>query len=225
MKRTAKGLAVIVVLFFALYSCTHSPYVMPETLRTYDPNICFERDILPIFVSNCAKSGCHDAQRHASGYELDSYDNIVKKGIIPGNSAASKIWESVTIGKGEGGIMPQHAPRLTTTQLDLLKRWIAAGAVNGGACTATCDTENFTYSGAIKPMMESYCVGCHNTSTSLGGALNDYNSVKTASVSGNLIANITHKAGYNPMPPTSLQMSDCQVTQIKKWVAAGAPNN
>src|ERR1017187_4160253 len=86
------------IIFFgagtiAINSCVHAPYVLPANLRTNDPNICFERDILPIFISNCTKSGCHNAQSHVGGYVLDNYQNIVSKGIVPGNYAASKLYE------------------------------------------------------------------------------------------------------------------------------------
>ena len=206
-------------------SCVHPPYVMPETQRASDPGICFERDVLPIFVSNCAKSGCHDAQSREKGYVLDSYQNIMKKGIVPGNVAASKIWESVAISTGEEDKMPKEAPALTAAQLDIIKRWIAAGAVDSGACSSPCDSNNFTYSGAIQPMMQLYCVGCHNSASAAGGALTDYASVKNAAVNGRLIGNISHQSGYNAMPPTGIQLSDCQVAQVKKWVDAGALNN
>ena len=227
-----KKIKILVALFLLLWvammsvnSCVHAPYVLPESLRTNDPYICFERDILPIFISNCAKSGCHDARSNRSGYTLDSYSSIVRKGIVPGNSAASNLYASITIGKGEGGLMPKDAAALTWKQIDLIKRWIVAGAVDSGACTSTCDTANFTYSGAISPMMQLYCVGCHNAASAQGGSLTDYNSVKDAAVSGRLIGDIAHQTGYNAMPQTGLQLSDCQVTQVKKWVAAGALNN
>ncbi len=204
-------------------SCVHAPYVLPENKRTNDPSICFESDILPIFISNCAKSGCHDAHSGEKGYVLDNYQNIVRKGIVPGNIAASKIWESVAISKNEDK-MPQGAPGLNAVQLDLLRRWIVAGAVDGGACTVTCDSNNYTFSGAIKPMIDGYCVGCHNSAAAKGGALTDYNTIMTAAVSGRLIGNISHSAGYNAMPP-GYQISNCEITQMKKWVATGAPNN
>jgi hypothetical protein len=217
------------ILFFgaatmAVNSCVHAPYVLPVAKRTNDPGICFERDILPVFVSNCAKSGCHDASSHEGGYRLDNYQDIISKGIVPGNYAASKIWESIAIG-GEEGMMPQGAPRLTPVQLDVIKRWIVAGAVDSGACQSSCDSNNFTYNGAIAPLMSLYCTGCHSSAGAPGGSLTDYNSVRDAAVNGRLIGNITHQAGYNAMPPGGLQLSDCEVTQVKKWVAVGAPNN
>ncbi len=211
---------------FIINSCVHQPYVLPVNMRTGDPTICFERDVLPIFQSNCAKSGCHDAGSHASDYVLDNYNDIVRKGIVPGNTAASRIWESMTIRSDEGGIMPMNAPSLSASELDVIRRWIGTGAIDSGACaTSTCDTNNFTYSGAIAPLMQSHCTGCHNSSAAAGGSLMDYASVMNAAVNGRLIGDISHLAGYNAMPSGGTILDECQITQVKKWVAAGAPNN
>lgn len=222
-------LTVVVTLsFFALVAvnaCTHAPWVLPVSQRTGDPTICFERDVLPIFQSNCAKSGCHEAGRGRGGYTLDNYKDIVSRGIVPGNPDASKIYQSVTFLKGEN-FMPRNAPALTATELDVIKRWIQTGAIDSGACaTDNCDTTLFTYSGAIAPMMQLHCTGCHSSASSSGGSLADYASVKAAAVNGNLIGDISHTAGYNAMPQNGTQLSACQITQVKKWVAAGAQNN
>jgi hypothetical protein len=219
--------AIVVSLFF-LNACTHPAYVMPDSKRTSDPEICFERDILPIFISNCAMSNCHSATRAEKGYVLDNYQNIMRKGIVPGNYAASAIYQSVAGGNGSGEDdekMPKGLAPLNETQLDLLRRWIAAGAVDNGACTTSCDSSNFTYSSAIAPMMQTYCVGCHATSSSPGGSFADYVSVKASVNAGKLLGNIAHSPGFIAMPPTSFQLSSCEVVQVRKWIAAGAPNN
>jgi len=225
-KKSPVIVLTMLTAIMATNSCVHQPYVMPEDQRTGDPDICFERDILPIFQSNCAKSGCHDAASHEEGYVLDNYANIVKKGIYPGNPAASDIYQSITTATGED-FMPRDAPALSAASVSLIKRWILGGAIDGGtACsTNTCDTNNYTYSGAIAPLMQSHCVGCHSAASVPGGALNNYSSVKNAAVNGNLIGDISHEAGYNPMPKGGTKLSDCQITQVKKWVAAGALNN
>ncbi len=204
-------------------SCTHQPYVLPVSQRFTDPNICFERDILPIFQSNCTKGGCH-GDRGAGGYKLTSYADIVSKGIVPGNPAASKIFESISWSTGENK-MPRGGS-LSATDIALIRQWIATGALDSGACyTNNCDTTQYTYSGTIAPMMQLYCTGCHNNSSAAGGSLADYTSVYNAAVTGRLIGDISHSAGYNAMPQGSSQLSDCQITQVKKWVAAGALNN
>ena len=53
----------------------------------------------------------------------------------------------------------------------------------------------------------------------------DYNSVMTAATTGRLIGDISHLSGYNDMPLGGTQLQDCQIKQVKKWVAAGALNN
>lgn len=208
-------------------SCTHAPYVLPQKMRTGDPDICFERDILPIFISNCAKSHCHDAASGKGGYRLDSYKEIMKKGIVPGNTAASVIWESIAIKTFNVSKMPIETPPIRASDLELIRRWIATGAVDSGVTCgiSPCDSNNFTYSGAIAPLMQKYCIGCHNAPTSTGGNLTDYADVQNASVNGKLIGNIERLPGYHPMPTTGITLSDCEIAQVTKWVAAGALNN
>jgi hypothetical protein len=122
--------------------------------------------------------------------------------------------------------MPEDAPDLSAAQLDVINRWIKTGALDGGACaTTSCDSAIFTYSGAIAPMMQLYCVGCHNSPSASGGSLADYTSVKEAAVNGRMIGDINHYTGYNAMPQGGIKLSDCQLAQVRRWVEAGAPNN
>ena len=216
---------IAIVSLTVFHSCVHQPYVLPESQQTGDPEICFQHDILPIFQSNCAKSGCHDAASHEDGYVLDNYANIRKKGIVPGNPAASKIFKSITTETGED-FMPRNAPALSAANVSLIRRWIQGGAIDSGACaTTSCDTNSFTYSGTIAPMMQQYCTGCHNSASAPGGSLTDHASVKNAAVSGKLAGTISHTAGFSPMPQGGAKLPDCKITQVRKWVAAGAPNN
>lgn len=218
-------IAFFIVATIVFTACKHQPYVLPVSMRTGDSSLCFERDILPIFQSNCAKSGCHDGNGE-SEYVLNSYDNIVKRGIVPGNYKASKIYQSL-VASGED-LMPKGAPALSSGQIGLIRRWIYEGAVNGSNCSDNCDTSSYTYSGAIKPMFDTYCSGCHNsmsaTSTGGGYVLDTYDGVKAVASNGSLIGALTG-SGYPLMPQTGGPLSDCQITQVKKWIAAGAPNN
>lgn len=226
-KKTIVILAVIAVFFAVINSCTHPPYVLPVSERTGDPNICFERDVLPIFVSNCAKSGCHDGTSHRSGYILDNYNDIVRKGIVPGNYAASVIWQSVAIKVFNVSHMPQGASDLNATDIQTIRAWIAGGAIDSGvACSVNpCDSDSYSYGTVIAPLMQKYCIGCHNSPSAQGGSLMDYASVKEAAVNGKMIGNIEQLPGFNPMPAAGVKLSDCQIAQVRKWVAAGAPNN
>ena len=44
---------------------------------TYVARACFTRDILPVIISHCATTGCHDAITHKEGYNYTTYANIM----------------------------------------------------------------------------------------------------------------------------------------------------
>ena len=191
-----------------------------------DSLICFEEQILPLFQSNCAKSGCHDAGSHKEDYVLDSYNTIISRGIIPGNSHDSKIYQ-VLSRKGEDDIMPPPPnPPLSQEQVDLIGQWIDQGAQNTTNCSSGCDTSTFTYSAAVRPILEVHCIGCHNNTTQNGSVnLSTYSGVQTVVLNGKLSGSINFQPGYPQMPPGGQKISDCNITQIMKWINAGAPNN
>lgn len=183
--------------------------------------ICFQGEVLPIFQSSCAKSGCHDAASRQEGYVLDNYDDILKKGIVPGNPGESELYKVIT----DGEMPPKGSPALTAGQVTLIRQWITEGAQNTANCS-TCDTSVFSFTAAIQPIMQTNCVGCHSGSLLSGGVdLSTYNGVKTVAVDGRLYGAITHASGYVPMPQNAAMLSDCNISQIARWIAAGAPNN
>jgi hypothetical protein len=191
--------------------------------------VCFESDILPIFTSNCAKSGCHNAATHTEGYILDSYNGIrysTSKGIKPGNPDDSEIYEAIT----ETDVrkrMPYNLPPLSPAETALIRKWILEGALNTTNCGSACDPNLFTYSGAVKPIIDTYCKGCHSDpATATKPQLTTYAGIKAvAQPNGRLLGAINHAPGFQAMPQAGPKSSDCKITQITKWVNAGAPNN
>src|SRR5688572_5181621 len=63
-----------------------------------DPDTAyFQNDILPLFISNCAKSGCHDAATHQEGFVFNSYSGIMGSGEIEaGDPSEGDIMEAIT---------------------------------------------------------------------------------------------------------------------------------
>lgn len=187
--------------------------------------VCFENDILPIFQSNCAKSGCHDAASREDGYQLDTYANIVAKGVRAGNAGDSKIYE-VLIDNGNDR-MPQ-APNspLTAAQITLIATWINEGARNTTNCASACDSSQFKYTANVKPILQTHCYGCHSGTAASGGfiPLDTYEGVKDQVTFGTLYPAISH-TGPTPMPQNGAKLSDCKIAVIKKWIDAGTPNN
>lgn len=183
--------------------------------------ICFEGEVLPIFQSSCAKSGCHDAVSHEEGYILTSYSNIMRKGIKPGNPAESELFEKIVSGE----MPPAGNPKLTNEQVNTIKQWIVEGAQNTTNCNS-CDTSVFTYSGAVKKILQTNCVACHSATLANGGVdLSSYNGVRVVALNGKLDGTITHAPGFVAMPQGGNMLSDCNIIQIEKWIAAGALNN
>ncbi|NPD45450.1 MULTISPECIES: c-type cytochrome domain-containing protein [unclassified Lentimicrobium] len=92
--------------------------------------------------------------------------------------------------------------------------------------TETCDVNNVTYSGTVKPIMEASCVSCHQQSNPSGGVRVDtYEELKKVADDGRLWGSINHEGGYSAMPLGGSKLSDCSLLQIQKWIADGSPNN
>jgi ribosomal protein S16 len=226
----AKTLLVVsITLLFCFMACKHESLTeVPPGITPPPPGaplICFETNVLPIFVSSCAKSGCHDAQTRADGIRLDNYTSIMK-GIKPNLPKDSKYWEVIITTDGDDRMPPPPAPPLTKAQKDSIYKWIVQGAQNTTNCASnSCDLTQFTYDAIVKPILQTNCNGCHSATAPSGGLnLTDFNVVKTIAVNGRLMGSIKQITGYSPMPPGG-KLSDCQIGQIQKWVDAGAPNN
>ena len=199
---------------WGMQSCQHE--------QMGDPNaaICFERDILPIFNSKCAMSGCHDAGTAAEGYDLSNYSKIVGDGIVKGKPGKSEIYEEIE----DGEMPPKGYTKLTDAEKQLLYDWIADGAKNGINCAVKCDSAVSGFSAVIQPMMTKYCVGCHaypNASAQV--ELSGYIGVKNA-INQGLLKSLDH-SGYYPMPKGGAKLRDCEINQVRNWIQRGAPND
>lgn len=183
------------------------------------PQPCFQSNILPIFVSKCSYSGCHDAIRKERGYDLTNYEGIMK-GVKAGKPQSSEIYRQCASGE----MPPRNYAQLSKLEIDLIKNWIRAGAQNTSNCN-TCDT-TYQYASRIKPVMESWCVACHSANTPSGGHdLSSWAGVDLSIQSGKFLGAIQHSAGFQAMPQGGSKLSDCDINAIVKWINAGHPNN
>ncbi len=230
MKKAITALLLAGSFIALVNSCKHEPPISavnssPVSGPVPNNGVCFESDILPLFKSNCAKSGCHDAATHEEDLILDSYANIMRKDIVPGKADNSKIYK-VLFETGSKKMPPAPNADLTATQKALIAKWINEGAKNTVNCSSTCDTTQFKYSANIAPILSTYCTGCHAGTAPSGGIdLSNYTNVKAQATNGRLVGAVTQAAGYSPMPKDAAKLSECQLVQIRKWVAAGALNN
>ena len=203
---------IIVVGLFLLATCAKD---------VYSPDACFKEDVLPIFISNCTFSGCHNTTDQAAGYDLSNYDGIMT-GVNPKNPLLSKVYTTV---KGNNPSMPKDYPKLSTKDVNTIKIWIKMGAPNSSNCKS-CDTINFTFSKRIQPVMQTWCTGCHNSGNSSGGInLSNYNGVVGAIAGNKLQGSIKHLPGFSPMPKNAGKIQDCDIISIEKWMKGGNPDN
>jgi hypothetical protein len=111
---------------------TGHPVAMSEnfTFSTAAPN--FSQDILPIFQQGCNLGiRCHAEAVGQSELKLEGYATLMKGGrsgraIVPGDPGASLLYKRVT-----GAIpprMPLDNPPLSAEQIELIRKWIDAGA-------------------------------------------------------------------------------------------------
>jgi len=230
MKKIIPFSLMAILLFLVINACEHEVPVLnvdpaPQPGPVANNGVCFENEVLPLLQSNCAKSGCHDAATHSKDIVLDSYANIMRKDIVPGKADNSKIYQ-VLFETGKDKMPPAPNNDLTTEQKAAIGKWINEGAKNTVNCNVTCDTTQFKYGTTISIITNTFCTGCHSGTVPSGNIdLSNYAAVKVQATNGRLVGAVTHAAGYAAMPKDANKLNDCQITQIKKWVAAGALNN
>ncbi|MBX7243144.1 MAG: hypothetical protein K1X92_15475 [Bacteroidia bacterium] len=90
----------------------------------------------------------------------------------------------------------------------------------------SCDTTNVTYNGKIAPLLQTNCNGCHSQSSASGNVvLEGYSNVKAQVTNGKLYGSISYAQGVSPMPKNGTKLSDCDISNVKRWIDAGAPEN
>ncbi|MCJ7820243.1 MAG: hypothetical protein MUP53_03485 [Bacteroidales bacterium] len=188
-----------------------------------NPRACFQRDILPVLVSSCAITGCHDAASHKEGYTFVGYSTTMAA-VKPGNPSESKLYKVITDANVEDIMPPPPMARLSSAVIDSIAAWIRYGAPDE-FCGEVCDTLNpVTYSAIIWPVIQTSCLGCHGGTNPGGGVmLRNYAEVASIASSG-VLMNALKGLGVPKMPPAG-SLSTCRIRQFDLWIKSGYPNN
>lgn len=187
--------------------------------------VCFQKDVLPIFISNCTQSGCHNSRDREEGIELTSYATIVSNGVNPGDYKSSKLYR-VLVSVGDELMPKKPYNRLTSEQIGTIALWIEQGAKNTTCASTTCDVSKVTYSKTVKPILDRSCNGCHAGSAPSGNIdLSTHTNVKRYVQDGSLFGSINHDAGFVRMPDGAAKLPSCEISSIKEWIRLGALNN
>src|SRR5688500_6018266 len=93
----------------------------------------YQKDVKPIFNSSCVS--CHNPDKNQAGLDLTSYSAIMKRSsngkiLEAGDPDSSLVYLLVT--HQEEPHMPLKASKLPDAQLETIKKWIVAGALDAG---------------------------------------------------------------------------------------------
>lgn len=194
------------------------------TWEKMGPEVCFETEILPVFQSSCANSGCHNPIDRVEGYDFTTYDGIMGA-VRPFKPLLSPAYRSISGNLGEA-MPPAPYTRLPDATITIVKRWIDQGAKNTTNCISACDTTTAKYAANILPIMQRYCNGCHQAGGSNGGYdFTTYTDLKLAADNGALLGAVRQTGSFSPMPKNGSKLSACNISLIEKWVREGAQNN
>lgn len=96
--------------------------------------IDFDRDVRPIFEASCIE--CHGPEKKKAGLRLDRRGELFEGDrdlwvIIPGSPDESLLIELVMLPVTDSDRMPEDGDPLTEREIEILRRWIAEGAVWG----------------------------------------------------------------------------------------------
>jgi len=106
--------------------------------------VSYFRDVRPVLQEHC--EGCHQPAKRSGEYVMTPFAALLKGGesgspaIVPGKPADSNLLSQITpsdSGKGRGKAeMPKGKDALSAAQIDLIRRWIAEGAVDDTPASA-----------------------------------------------------------------------------------------
>ncbi|MEI8213525.1 MAG: DUF1549 domain-containing protein [Planctomycetota bacterium] len=104
---------------------------MNAATRAEDPAPTWSKDVLPILRANCF--ACHQESKTQGGYRMTDFASLLRGGesgeaaIVPGNIETSHLISEITPVEGKSE-MPKNLPPLKPKEIDIIRRWIAAGA-------------------------------------------------------------------------------------------------
>ena len=233
------------LLFITTFGCKHEPVTNPTTGTPKDTTtvktivvrtdstgwkcspdtVYFQNQVLPILVSACARSGCHDAVQREKGYVFTNYANTINKGIVAGQATNSIAYNVMTNGKMPAPFM---GIVVSQAQKDIVAKWINQGAKNG-TCNAyygKCDTVGGVgFAAFVQPIVQNKCQGCHSGVDPQGGIkLSTYTEIKASVSTGKFWGSINQTSGFSAMPKGA-KLPACELDKIDSWIKRGALNN
>lgn len=99
-------------------------------------------------------------------------------------------------------------------------------SISKAVTSTTCDTSAVRFTTVIKPILQANCNRCHDNSNAsrLGSGIKLEDYADVVAERNNIIRVIDLPSNNaSLMPKGGPKMSSCEITKIKAWVSAGAP--
>lgn len=94
--------------------------------------------------------------------------------------------------------------------------------------SSPCDTSDVRYSVQVSAILDLRCNGCHGgPNASAGIRLDNYSDIKNyiEQTGTTFVSSIEQDGSASAMPQGQPRIPDCEINQIKFWVASGYPEN
>ena len=205
--------------------------------------LSFETDVLPIVQVNCLV--CHGENLQQNGLDLRTRDSIQKGGesgpaIVPGSAEESLLFEKVSSGE-----MPMGGEKLSDEEIERIRHWINAGALNEGEDAEVAKQrrklDEVTQREVMGTILKLKCVMCHGRRKQEGnldlrtraGLLKGGKS-GPAIIPGNpeesVLIRRLEAEEMHPPDPKLLEaylvrpLNSSELEKVRQWIAAGAPS-
>jgi hypothetical protein len=193
----------------------------------------FQDEIQPLLQAKCIR--CHQEKPRRADLDLRTPAGILKGGesgpaVVPGKPERSPLYEKV-----HGGMMPPgKKDPLSPTEVDAIRRWIAAGASFG----SSPDTGTTLTQHDVLPILLRHCTACHGLRRQEGGLdLHSRAGMLRGGKSGPALvpgkpdeSRLLQKIRAGDMPPRTrlveASVKPCEPAEadvLARWIAAGAP--
>jgi hypothetical protein len=195
----------------------------------------FEADVLPLLKTKCLR--CHGEKGKKAELDLRSRAGVLKGSesgpvVVPGKPLDSPLYEAVHSGK----MPPGKNPKLSSSEVEILRRWIEGGA-RFAAAGADSSRPPLTQHDAL-PILLRRCTVCHGPRVQEAGLdLRSRAAMLRGGKSGPAIvpgkpdeSRLIRKIHAGEMPPrrrlieVSIKPVEPAETEVlARWIALGAP--
>jgi formylglycine-generating enzyme required for sulfatase activity/mono/diheme cytochrome c family protein len=202
--------------------------------------IGFNSHVKPILEGACIR--CHndddaEGELSLSARKLAIEGGDTGAGLVPGNPNKSLLFTSLSLPKTDEMSMPPKGQFLAKNQIDVLRKWIEAGAAWPDDAEMK-KKSRIIFARDIQPILEENCVSCHKEDNAEGDFV--MTTLKQALTTGenapNLIPFDAEKSAISfltmldaddedLMPPKKKggPLSETLTTKLRLWVEQGAP--